>query len=658
MNLLASALLAALAAAPPPDEKRIAFLLGDMPDEELIAVSAALAASGRRDVLLLDTPGARAANAAFLAAWRPDEVVRAGRFAEGRHGDPLKWEGNPGPVWDRLLPRARRVVVCPAAPRRVLLQAACLAAAAGAPLYVLRGGIDDLRKRIRTWAASEVLAVGDAVRPCRGLDGVEVTALPDEAAVRAAHLTRLGGPVASLVVANPSDRAASVLAPYVAARKRGALLLTGGGGAAGPLIRDALRDARMRGAENLILVGGPGALPTERRHNPAEGKDEHIEMEPATPEGDTPFTLATGRLAHSDRGVLALMLARARLLEGGGPRRALVASNSGGGLPLLELMSRHTTRELADAGYRTTLMAGKSVKPAAIRAALPKSDVFVWEGHYKTLVDDYGFNEWDEPLPPSLLFLQTCLALNEKEAGPLLTRGAVALVGSSSRVYSATGGAFSLAFFSAARHDGQTLGGSLRQAKNFLLAYAILKRGRLDDPALGGANMRSAWAFTLLGDPTLRLPAPEPEPRRPAAVTHAVKGGEILLRLPPAPEEDVAVGDYRARLWSNGRLAGLVRKEGAVRRLAPLAFAEVRLPDAPAGKEPRLTSRLPSGRWVFLWDGRRRTGYLLTMPRADDRELRFRVSWRTPSGDLHGHAPLLQGGGEFAAVRLRGIDEH
>ena len=51
----------------------------------------------------------------------------------------------------------------------------------------------------------------------------------------------------------------------------------------------------------------------------------------------------------------------------------------------------------------------------------------------------------------------------------------MAVVGSSTRIYSATGGAFTLAYFDALLYDGQSLGGALRQAKNFLLVYALLK---------------------------------------------------------------------------------------------------------------------------------------------------------------------------------------
>src|SRR5437588_175476 len=149
------------------------------------------------------------------------------------------------------------------------------------------------------------------------------------------------------------------------------------------------------------------------------------------------------------------------------------------------------------------------------------------------MVDEYGLPGWTEPLRPSLIFLQSCLALNEAEAQPLLQRGAVALVGSSTRIYSATGGAFTLAFFDALLYDDATLGGALRQAKNFLLAYALLKEKRLGDKAkLGGANLRSAWAFTLWGDPTLRLPQPAPSATALPPVRHQVQKDRIVVTLP------------------------------------------------------------------------------------------------------------------------------
>src|SRR5262249_29684148 len=152
----------------------------------------------------------------------------------------------------------------------------------------------------------------------------------------------------------------------------------------------------------------------------------------------------------------------------------------------------------------------------------------------------------------SLIFLQSCLALCEPEALPLIERGAVGVVGTSTRAYSASGGACSMAFFNALLYENQTLGGSLRQAKNFLLAYALLKDKRLGPAAkLRGANVRSAWAFTLWGDPTLRLPQPESPGSALPVVRHLVRGNTIAVSQPEQAYEGVAVNQYRSHMLPN-----------------------------------------------------------------------------------------------------------
>src|SRR5262249_30829724 len=214
-----------------------------------------------------------------------------------------------------------------------------------------------------------------------------------------------------------------------------------------------------------------------RRDTPGGGRAEKIAGEPWIPEGDEPITLASGRLFHPDRSVVPLVFARQRLLEKHpGPPKVLIASNPGDGLPMLETFSRNTARELSNAGYQVTAQFGaEQVTGPGIRAAVPQHDIFLWEGHYRTLVDNFEMPKWTEPLRPSLIFLQSCLALNVDEGGLLLDRGAVALVGSPNRTYSGSGGSLTLAFFGSLAYDGRTVGGSMRHAKNFLLAYSELK---------------------------------------------------------------------------------------------------------------------------------------------------------------------------------------
>ena len=105
--------------------------------------------------------------------------------------------------------------------------------------------------------------------------------------------------------------------------------------------------------ENLLILGSPTAIPRSRRPNPLAGKDEFIEMEPGTPIGNEPYSLAVGRLFHADPGVVALTSARARLLPAAGSRRtALVASNPGGSLPMLETFSRTSVANWNPAAIR------------------------------------------------------------------------------------------------------------------------------------------------------------------------------------------------------------------------------------------------------------------------------------------------------------------
>ena len=180
-------------------------------------------------------------------------------------------------------------------------------------------------------------------------------------------------------------------------------------------------------------------------------------------------------------------------------------------------------------------------------------------------------------------------------------------------------------------YEDQTLGGALRQAKNFLLCYSLLKEKRLSGEArLGGANLRSAWAFTLWGDPTLALPRSEPPTDALAPIRHVVRGDTVIVSLPETAYDKVSSGRYEAWMKPNARLAGLLRKDEEVSTLVPFVFVEVRLANGPADKTPRLRSVLPEKHWVFCWDARRRSGYLLITPREkDQKELRFRIEWET-----------------------------
>jgi hypothetical protein len=638
-----------------PSSDHVVFLAADLSHEDLVVFTSALAASAHPGVMLVDSPKQSRYIKAFLSAFQPQQVIPVGSFAEGvdnvqsrlgiKTAEGLKWQrGPPGEFWKSLFPAVTRVVVCPVEPRRTMLQAACLAGVMKAPLLLLRGHSPDETDRLagwlKEWHPREVLAVGAAAAPCRLATDVRPVLLADEEEVFAAYLRQQmnQGPIQTLVLANPTDSrigmyGMSSLAPWLALQRRAALLLTNEkGDNANAVIQAALKHPVLFRADFLLLAADLKAIPPEQRPNPLAGKDAAIEMEPMTPIGTEPFSFATGRLFHQDPAVVPLMLARRRLLPAmPGPRKALVISNPGGGLPLLETFSRHTVQELRNTGYETAAFFGDQADKDETRRLLPGQDIFLWEGHHKTLVEDFGLPNWTEPMAPSMVFLQSCLALNEEETQSLLARGAVSIVGSSTRTYSASGGAISLAFFNALLYEGQSLGGALRQAKNFLLTYRLLKEKRLGPAArLSGANLRSSWAFTLWGDPTQELAHPVPPPDARPAVRHDINGKTLVITLPEQNYPRVVTGKFTAQMPPNARLAGLLAPEPEedTRRMVPFVFVEIPLL-GPRDQTPRLRSRTPERNWVFCWDDRRRCGYLLVLPRARDaRELRFRIDWQ------------------------------
>jgi Peptidase family C25 len=496
------------------------------------------------------------------------------------------------------------------------------------------------RRCLGEWKVKHVFVAGEV--GALKLDGCRVTSLPRAADVRSAYLRKLGERVDRAVVVNPADLdkgmgGMSALAPWLAVQKKAVLLQTGADGTDVPrLVKEAGKREPLTHLATLILLANLKAIPMQQRPNPIPGdKDKVIDMEPLTPPLGEPFSYAVGRLFHEDRAVVPLMLARQRWMASkSGPYRALVASNPGGSLPLLETFSRNTAKELSNAGWNVTALYDHDVTPAALRKKMVGADLFLWEGHHNTLVKEWGFTTWDEPLSPTFVLLQSCLALMEEKVQPLLARGAVGVLGTSTRTYSGSGGAFSLAFLDGCVYDDRPLGDSLRQAKNFLVCYAALKQKRLADQAVRtGANHRASWAFTLWGDPTFRLPhPPRPDPSL-SLVRQEVSGNSITVEIPSERHGKVSTAKYQVGMPANARLAGLIRKEEGKDRspLVPFYFTEVHLPKAPPGLTPRLRSRLPASQWVFVWDGRRKTGYLLVMSsRRDASELRFRVEWPGP----------------------------
>ena len=271
--------------AAPSETARVVCVIGEQSEDELTASLVNLAAARPEAIALIDTPNAVKANQAFLAAFKPTVVVPVGSFKDGvadlekRLGVKTAAEV----TWHALFPRAERVVVCPARPRRLFLQAATLAGAMRAPLYVLQGTDRepaDLQKRLADWKTTEVLAVGKAADLFPALSSVPVVTLADEAAVSAACIKQLlkSGPIANVVLSNPADAVQglgtmSVLSPWIAVQKRAALLLTNEkGDNASDLLRAAVRSKELTEAECVLIVAGLKAVLMEKRIESGAGQ--------------------------------------------------------------------------------------------------------------------------------------------------------------------------------------------------------------------------------------------------------------------------------------------------------------------------------------------------------------------------------------------------
>jgi len=603
------------------------YLLSNTNEADAIALTSTLFANDPSSLILFES-GRFANNIKdFLAEWKPRQINKLAVTTD---------------AWHLLFTKADKVVVCPVEPRGQLLQAACLAGILKVPLVISDDkNTTSLRQQLENWETKEVYAIGDVSSFWKKL-GIRTIRLKDEAAVQSSYLRHAlkKGPIEALVVANPHDNSQgnigmSSLAPWIALHKRGVLLLTNeAGDNVKTLALEMLKRPLLKEVDSLILLGNPHTLPMDKRENPLTGKDHFIEAEPLTSEGAEPISFATGRIFHDDPAIVALMLARPNLWqqhpESSG--QALIVSNPGGGLPLLETFSRNTAQEMSNRGFEVNSFFNHEANRADVRELLPKQTIFLWEGHHSTLIRDYEVHHWSEPLWPSVVFLQSCLALDAPKALPFLERGAVGVLGSASRTFSGSGGALSLSYFDALTYEKQSVGGALRHAKNFLLCFALLKEKRFGpDTKLTGANRRTALAFTLWGDPTLHVPVPSLPDNAKKPIKHRLVGHSIVIALPQETHHKVVNAGFQTKIQPNARLAGLlIKTEGGIDHpLVPMIFREIHFPKAPAGKTPSLHGRLPGPNWVFIYDERRATGYLLVRPRANDiDEIRFTVEWQ------------------------------
>ncbi len=574
----------------PTATSQTVVLLDNIPVDQWLTVASLLRAVDFPGVILQQTQRTSPSLRSWLARWAPDQVLRL-------------------PSCSRLLasiPTPKQIMLCPAGlSQRMRLRAAHLAHLRRIPFVPL--------SQAARWTAPTAMSsirwelVGAKAIDSSAWQGPIETYWPDEASLRRAIIAELQRQQATkAVVVNPDDPLACY-GPWLAGERTADLLFTDTDG--------QIAEPPLDGVDTIVLLGDERAIPQERRANPYPKARAMMGVEPFTPPFGELTEYAVGRLVGPNPEQLLLQLARTRLARQQPLAHAVLVSNPGGSLPLLQCCSQQSAAELEAQQVTTRQWFGPANTHApGVRADLPMADLFVFEGHQETLTDTWKFSDWNEPLRPGLTILQSCRSLQANTVLPLFKRGMAAVVGTSTRTYSASGGAFATALINGLLQKGVSLGAALRRAKNFLLVYAAWKQARLGKQAtMMGANYRAAWSFALWGDPDWqpRLPAAATTPTCPWQITPEPDGSYRVAITLPESTHAIAVGPYQATWYPGTIPAGLVRIRDHYKE--PLAFLFVEFVGTNWTRPPLVQTAVPDRDWHLAWDKRRQVGYLFVL---------------------------------------------
>lgn len=240
----------------------------------------------------------------------------------------------------------------------------------------------------------------------------------------------------------------------------------------------------------------------------------------------------------------------------------LIASE-GATLKFAEAISKTTVKEMKNLGLK-----GKSyyaIEPDdwdMWNSAL-KSGIIIYEGHsdhflplQTTDPDDlfYKQNPYYHKFP--LLILQSCNSLEDTEI--LANRGPIALVGSSTRVHSASGSSYINAYMDSLLYESSTLGEALRDTKNYFISVVNLKtkRGHQEQTK----TRRVALTFRLWGDPEIKpfMQPLEPAKKDPIKLK-AINSKAIEIETPKNFYSKIENEKYRLRSFPGSKQAGIVK---------------------------------------------------------------------------------------------------
>lgn len=506
-----------------------------------------------------------------------------------------------------------------------LLRAAAFAGATGMALLPLPDEAPESTTALDGWNVLYLAPTAAAWRSLARQEIPNVIEIDSPESLLTEQLKKADVNRSVVVVANPTDRdgvfspsALSLLAPLVATAHRAPLLLTSDV-EADAIEREvlAILERQELSPSHVILVGDEMAMRSHRVEDPvaaaggpdALGGSNEVRVEIFSEiQHQRPQDLVVGRLVAEGVGQGSAMLARQYHRVRHDRRSVVFFTNADQVFPLGEVISRTTAAEFRNVGVPVRAYYADEITDELVHDALMETDLLVWEGHARdlTLEERGGVAVIGAP---EIVVLQGCHTFDRSDPFILMEKGTVAILGTSTAVYSAPGSALSRAFFDALLYDRVDLGTAARNARNFLLALAVLQRDRGHTD--WRKTYRAALAFALWGDPTL---VPHMNPRRPTVtpVRWAVDGAGLSLNIPRGRLAAASVATYRARPPSRAMLGGLLlREDDSEKRLVKELYYTVQ----DATDEP-MTVCSPGVGWdvVSLYAPRTQTMTVLARP--------------------------------------------
>ena len=301
--------------------------------------------------------------------------------------------------------------------------------------------------------------------------------------------------------------------------------------------------------------------------------DGEVDMEPAArPVGDKAIPFGVGRLPFFRLSYATLyyafLLQREQKLASMHPRFTMISNleaREGAVLFLAEAVSKATALELKNFRLKGKEFYRENHQNMAIWKAALASDLVIYEGHINQLYllgesDDDNAEDHDKFELPffdflPFLILQSCNSLRDPEK--LLTRGITGIIGSSTRVHSASGSSFIKAYLDGSLYQDLTVGEALRDAKNYFLSVVKLKelRGHKEQ----SKTMRVALTFRLWGDPESRLFLKKlPRPLKPTIKVEVINDKTLTITTPAKKHKQIKNGFYHLKSFPGSQTAGVV----------------------------------------------------------------------------------------------------